>query len=244
MCGRYSLASDPARLRERFAPAAALIDTPRYNIAPGTDVVALTTDREGAPRGELLRWGLVPPWAKDRAISSKMINARAETLTSRAAYRDAFARYRCLIPADGFYEWQARTAARKQPFHITLADGEPFAFAGLWSIWHRGQDDELRTLAIITTVANATLAQIHARMPVILMPDAEAVWLDSATPAAALEQLLHGLEPDRIRLRPVSTAVNDADYDGPDCLADPRNADSIDADTAGPVPAGPLRLFP
>ncbi|MGH2842838.1 MAG: SOS response-associated peptidase, partial [Solirubrobacteraceae bacterium] len=208
-------------LRASLAAAAPLITGPRYNIAPGTEVAAITTDREGSPRGELLRWGLVPAWAREPKLGVKMINARAETLGERPAYRGALKRLRCLIPADGFYEWQARPGARKQPFHITRANGEAFAFAGLWSIWHGGQDDELRTLTIITTAANDRMARVHARMPVILEPAAEALWLDPATDPGALQGLLHGLDAEDTRLRAVGTAVNNARYDGPDCLADP-----------------------
>jgi putative SOS response-associated peptidase YedK len=151
-----------------------------------------------------------------------MINARSETLRERAAYRKPFERFRCLIPADGFYEWQAIPGERrKQPFHISRADGELFAFAGLWSVWHRGEPDELRSCTIITTAANPRIAEIHDRMPVILTPEAEASWLAHDTPLEAVEALLGGLAPDQIALRAVGPAVNDARYDGPECLLDP-----------------------
>jgi putative SOS response-associated peptidase YedK len=194
----------------------------RYNVAPGDQVLAVTTDRQGAPRGELLKWGLVPSWADTPDTGFKMINARLETVAERPAYRRAFERYRCLILADGFYEWRAGERGRKQPFHITRSDGGLFAFAGLWSIWHDDEDDSrLRTCTILTTAANSLIAPLHDRMPVILAPQAEAHWLDAATPLTRLHDLLRSLTPEQTALRAVGTAVNDARYDGPECLAPP-----------------------
>ena len=185
-------------------------------------MLAVTTDRDGRPRGEHLRWGFVPNWAKDTRVGFKMINARAETLGERPAYRSAFERFRCLIPADGFYEWQPIPSEnRKQPFHLTRADGELFAFAGLWSVWRRGEPEELRSCTIITTAANSTVARVHDRMPVILPRESESDWLAHDTPVGELEHLLRGLPAEEIVLRPVGPAVNDARYDGPECLFDP-----------------------
>jgi putative SOS response-associated peptidase YedK len=151
-----------------------------------------------------------------------MINARAETLEDRAAFKLPFERFRCLIPADGFYEWQVRDGVkRRQPFHITRADSAMFAFAGLWSVWHRGEADELRSCTIITTAANSAIAPVHDRMPVILEPEAERVWLDHGTPPPVLHELLHGLSSQEVSLRPVGPAVNDVRHDGPECLLDP-----------------------
>ena len=231
MCGRYTLAApDPAQLRARFGLPESLEIRPRYNVAPGDDILAITTDRAGVRRAETLRWGLVPPFLPEPPASGAMINARAETVADRPAFRGAFARYRCLIPADGFYEWArlwdepnpgTRRAGTKQPFHITRADHQPFAFAGLWSVWHRGTPEEIRSAAIITTAANDTIAPVHDRMPVILEPGDEATWLEPDAPAPVLQQLLHGLGADAVSLRPVGRAVNQARYDGPECLADP-----------------------
>ena len=152
MCGRYSLASpDPARLRERFAIGDAVPVRARYNVAPGDDVLAVTTDREGEPRGELLRWGLVPYWAKDpKTLGLKLINARVgDDARPTARFRDA---RRCLVVADGFYEWEKRPGEPKQPWWVTRPDHEPFAFAGLWSSWRPADGVEpLRTVAIVTT---------------------------------------------------------------------------------------------
>ena len=224
MCGRYSLATpNPADVRSRFPVGESVEIRRRFNVAPGDDVLAVTVDREGTPRGELLRWGLVPSWAEGPEIGQglKMINARAETAATRPAFRRAYERYRCLILADGFYEWQAIPGARKRPFHISSPDQPLFAFAGLWSIWHAPDGGTLRSCTILTVSANAAVAPLHDRMPVILPADAESAWIDPATPAARLPELLAPLAPERTALRPVSSAVNDARYDGPECLEPP-----------------------
>jgi putative SOS response-associated peptidase YedK len=222
MCGRYTLtAPDPGAIRDRFPIGESVEVRQRFNVAPGDDVLAVTTSREGVARGELLRWGLVPSWAKSPDTGMKMINARLETVAERPAYRRAFERFRCLIVADGFYEWQPVPGGPKQPFHITRADGAPFAFAGLWSIWYGPDDSKLRTCTILTTAANSAIAGLHDRMPVILDQDAEAPWLDTATPADQLTEILRGLPAGRTALSPVGLAVNDARYDGPECLAPP-----------------------
>ncbi len=222
MCGRYTLAlPDPGAIRDRFPIGEQIELRRRFNVAPGDDVLAVTNDPAGDPRGELLRWGLVPSWAKSPDTGLKMINARLETVTERPAYRRAFERFRCLIVADGFYEWQRVTGGPKQPFHITRDDGGLFAFAGLWSIWHAPDDSTLRTCTIVTRPANTAVSALHDRMPVILAPDAESAWLDTGTPADRLDAILGGLSAERTRLAAVSTAVNDAHYDGPECLASP-----------------------
>jgi putative SOS response-associated peptidase YedK len=220
VCGRYTLAApDPAQIRARFPVGETVRIRRRFNVAPGDEVLAVTTDRDGAPRGEELRWGLVPHWAPSPDPPLKMINARAETLEQRSAFRDRMGRFRCLILADGFYEWQA-AAGGKRAFHITRAGGDAFAFAGLWSIW-RDEQAEVRSCTIITTAANRTVAPLHDRMPVILEPGAEAAWLDPATPRPALLELLRPLTDSATQLRRVGSAVNDARYDGPECLAAP-----------------------
>jgi putative SOS response-associated peptidase YedK len=237
VCGRYTLATpDPADLRVRFPIGEAVEVRRRFNVAPGDDVLAVTTDREGQPRGELLRWGLVPSWAETPDTRLKMINARVETVCERPAYRRAFERFRCLIVADGFYEWRdagtspaagrPRTPA-KQAFHITRADGQPFAFAGLWSIWRGEQDSVIRSCTIITSAANAAVASLHDRMPVILDEQHEAAWLDASTPREELLAMLAPLPAPQTALREVGPAVNDARYDGPECLAPPRPVPSL-----------------
>jgi putative SOS response-associated peptidase YedK len=222
MCGRYSLATpNPSEVRARFPVGESVEIRQRYNVAPGDDVLAVTTDREGAPRGELLRWGFVPSWADSPDTGLKMINARVETVAERPAYRLAYQRFRCLIVADGFYEWRPAAGGPKQPFHITRAGGQLFSFAGLWSVWRDDEGHKLRSCTILTSAANAAIAPLHDRMPVILRPDAEAAWLDASTPVPVLGELLAGLAPDQTVLQAVGTAVNDARYDGPECLAPP-----------------------
>jgi putative SOS response-associated peptidase YedK len=220
VCGRYTLATpDPGALRDRFPIGDSIQVRRRFNVVPSDEVLTVTTDREGQPRGELLRWGLVPPWADSPDTGLKMINARLETAREKPAFRGAFDRFRCLILADGFYEWQRTGAGGKQPFHITRRDGALFAFAGLWSIWYRPNGEKLRTCTILTRGANSALRELHDRMPVILAPDAEREWLDTGTAEPRLDEILGGLSSASTALRPVGLAVNDARYDGPECLA-------------------------
>ena len=220
MCGRYTLAApSPGEVRARFPIGESVEVRRRYNVAPGDEVLAVTTDKAGQPRGELLRWGLVPSWAKGPDTGLKMINARVETVTDRPAFRRAFERYRCLIIADGFYEWRRVPSGPKQAFHIARAGGGVFAFAGLWSIWHGEDGETLRTCTILTTAANPVLAPLHDRMPVILAPGAEAAWISPTDSPERLRRLLGGLDPSDTALHPVGPAVNDARYDGPECLA-------------------------
>jgi putative SOS response-associated peptidase YedK len=225
VCGRYSLAvPDPGSLRTRFPIGESVEVRTRFNVAPGDEVLAVTTDREGRPRGDLLRWGLVPSWAKSPDTGLKMINARLETAAEKPAFRGAFERFRCLIPADGFYEWRrppSPAAGPKQPFHITRADHQVFAFAGLWSIWHAEDGGTLRTCTILTTAANSAIASLHDRMPVILDPGAESAWLDLSTPRSELRDILCGLPAESTGVAEVGRAVNDARYAGPECLAPP-----------------------
>ncbi len=226
MCGRYSLATpNPAEVRGAYPIGDELEIRRRFNVAPGDPVLAVTTDRSGAPRGEMLRWGLVPPWAKSSDTGLKMINARAETASERPAYRGAVDRFRCLVLADGFYEWRRDPAGGpKQAFWITRTGGGLFAFAGLWSTWRRDGVDgavSLRTCTIVTTAANAAVAPLHDRMPVILPRGAETSWLDPQVTWDSLGDLLGGLPASETSLMPVGPAVNDARYDGPECLAPP-----------------------
>jgi putative SOS response-associated peptidase YedK len=227
MCGRFTLAApDPAALRARFDLDESVVVEPRWNVAPGDDVLAVTTDRDGARRPDRLRWGLVPHWAEDPSTGHRMINARAESVASRPAFRDAYRRRRCLIPADGFYEWQAREGERKQPWWITRADHAPFAFAGLWATWrHDDEGPVLRTCTIVTTRASTSLSPLHDRMPVMLPEGAEAVWLDAATPEALLHDLLVPAADAVTTARRVGFAVNDARHDAPDCLDPPPEED-------------------
>ncbi len=221
MCGRYTLAStDPTALRDRFGLGESVEIRQRFNVAPTDAVLAVVAGQDGR-EGTLLRWGLVPHWADSLASGARRINARAETVATTPAFRDSFARHRCLVIADGFYEWERLEDGGKQPWHITRADGSPFAFAGLWASWRPPEGEPVQTCAIVTTDANRVLAPVHGRMPVILERDAEAAWLDPAAPAPDLLGLLRPLPDAEVALRPVSRAVNDARYDGPACLDPP-----------------------
>jgi putative SOS response-associated peptidase YedK len=226
MCGRYTLASTtPAQLRARYPLGESVKIEQRFNVAPGDAVLAVVMrpagpDQAAGPTGALLRWGLVPPWADDPSVGFRMINARAETVEDKPAFRNPFQRGRCLIVADGFYEWTRDE--RRQPFHVTRGAGEPFAFAGIRTAWRDPSDPQgelLRSCAIITTAANAKIQHIHPRMPVILDPADEDDWLDPNTPPGRLHELLQPLAVDVTHARAVSKAVNDARYDGPECLA-------------------------
>jgi putative SOS response-associated peptidase YedK len=231
MCGRYTLAgTDPSQLRARWPIGERLQVRRRFNVAPGDDLLAVVQRPGGGPQrpaeveGTLLRWGLVPFWASDpKEIGVKTINARAETVAERPAFRDAFESRRCLILADGFYEWSGGV-----PHWITRADGEPFAFAGLWASWRpqAARDVEpLRSCAIVTTAAAGPVRELHDRMPVILADATqESLWIDGGTPADALHALCRGDAGPALEFRPVSRAVNDARHDEPDCLDPPEQA--------------------
>ena len=208
MCGRYSLASpDPARLRERFAIGDSVPVRPRYNVAPGDDVLAVTTDREGAPRGELLRWGLVPYWAEDpKKLGLKLINARSETMLTNVAFRDA---RRCLVVADGFYEWQPAPDGTKDPVYFQLAGGEPFAFAGLWTQkLDEASGERIDSCTIVTTTPNALVAPVHDRMPVILPAGLEDEWLDPDVSKEHALSLLRPFPAESMTSRVVSRLLN------------------------------------
>jgi putative SOS response-associated peptidase YedK len=186
---------------------------PRYNVAPTQTVVTVTSD--GARQIEQMRWGLIPKWAKDASIGAKMINARAETLSEKPAFREAFKRRRCLIPADGFYEWQT-LGKRKQAWHVKLQSGEPFAFAGLWEQWTAPEGEPVRTCTIVTTTPNELMSQFHHRMPVILHPADEATWLDQAlADPERLLPLLGQYPAALMEAYPVSDLVNRVANDGP-----------------------------
>lgn len=206
MCGRFTLFADPERLAERFQaalPPGGL--SPRYNAAPTQQLPVILND--GPPAIQRLQWGLIPFWAKDTAIGSRMINARSETLVEKPAFRAAFKKRRCLVLADGFYEWM-QTPHGKQPMRITLASGEPFAMAGLWETWNAPDGSPLRTFTIITGEPNVLVAPIHNRMPAILLPEHEAIWLDNAAEPAIWLDILRPYPAERMAAYPVSRRVN------------------------------------
>jgi putative SOS response-associated peptidase YedK len=206
-------------LAETFGLGAVPELAPRYNIAPTQEVAALRrAEGEEEPRLDLLRWGLVPFWAKEPSIGSRMINARGETVASKPAFRAALRRRRCLILADGFYEWK-KTGGAKQPFHIRLREDRPFAFAGLWERWEGPECESLRSCAIVTTEPNEMLAEVHDRMPVILPLEDHALWLDPAEqdPARVLP-LIRSYPAGEMEAFPVSTWVNSPRNDDPRCV--------------------------
>jgi putative SOS response-associated peptidase YedK len=233
MCGRYTSTSTVADLASVFEVDEVRAEPmePRYNVAPTLPVyaVALTRPRDGedsSPRRALgtFRWGLVPSWAKDPSVGNRMINARSEGITEKPAYRRAVARRRCLIPADAFYEWQRRHGrdgrpAGKLPYVIRRRDGRPMALAGIWEFWRADPDAEpLRSCAIVTTAANALLAPIHDRMPVILEKADWAAWLDPGTDMSVIEGLMVPAPEGVLEAYPVSTGVNDVAHDGPELI--------------------------
>lgn len=219
MCGRYTLATDPWKLAELLELEQAPELRPRYNIAPTQAVAALRLNDRGRRELVRLRWGLVPSWAKDPAMGNKLINARAETVAGKPAFRAAFKRRRCLLPADGFYEWK-RLDGGKQPYRIHLADGGPFCFAGLWEHWRGADEQTLETCTIITTAANATVSPLHDRMPVILDPADYGLWLDvDGAGPDDLQALLEPYPAGAMAAYPVSPRVNNPRHDAPDCVA-------------------------
>lgn len=212
MCGRFTLTSPLEALRELFGFVERPNLEPRANVAPTQEVLAVRLGDDGARHAALLRWGLLPAWAKDRRIGAKLINARAETVATQSAFRKAFAARRCLVAADGFYEWKTAADGSKQPFRICRADGAPFAFAGLWERWHDSAEPRaarpLESCTILTTGANALLRPIHDRMPVILPPETHAAWLAPDAAPEDLQPLLGPLDPAGWRAYPVSRRVN------------------------------------
>ena len=230
MCGRFTLTSTPERLAQRFGLDEPPQVAPRYNIAPGQDVLAIRLDAETTRRAAIHpRWGLVPSWAKDAAIGARMINARSETVAEKPAFRAAFRARRCLVPADGFYEWAPRQG-RKQAHYIALRDAEPFGFAGLWERWVDPSGGALETCTLLTRDAVESIRAIHSRMPVILDPAAYEAWLDPALDDP--ERLLALLRPppdENIVWHPVSHRVNDVRVDEPACIAPAPEAPRQDA---------------
>ena len=215
MCGRYSLIASIAELGERFGfDGADVAYSPSYNVAPTQGVLTVVAEND-ARRAVRMRWGLIPSWAREASIGSRMINARAETVAEKPSFRTALRRRRCLVLADGFYEWR-RTSAGKRPMRITMASGEPFAFAGLWDTWRDPQDEAVTSCTIITTVANDLLRPIHDRMPVILQRDQEGLWLDhDVREPDVLREALALYNSGAMKAYEVSTLVNSTANDGP-----------------------------
>ena len=217
MCGRFTLTSSIDRLQGRFHFQAGDLQLhPRYNISPTQQVLTITNQE--ARRVELMRWGLIPHWAKEASTKYSMINAMAETASEKPAFRAAFRKRRCLVLADGFYEWR-KVESGKVPMHIVLRSREPFAFAGLWEYWNSPSGETVGSCTIITTTPNSRMAEIHNRMPVILPEEAEALWLDSETEdPMVLKALLIPFPSESMEAYPVSTLVNSPKHDTPECV--------------------------
>jgi putative SOS response-associated peptidase YedK len=232
MCGRYTLTNaDPAVIRARFGieeSAKLESEEPRFNIAPTDPVLAIRHTGSGAREPGRLRWGLVPGRWAERRSGPPLINARAESIQQQPAFAESFRERRCLIPADGFYEWR-KAGSRREPFHIRLRERRPFAFAGLWREEKHAQAQQpLRTCVIVTTEPNAVMSGIHDRMPAILAPEAYAGWLDSQAAAASLLPLLRPYPAEAMEALRVSSYVNGAAAEGPRCLEPERQASLFD----------------
>ena len=214
MCGRFAFYSPSEATAELFGVSGALPVEARYNIAPTQYVAAIRTGEGGARELAMLRWGLVPFWARDPAIGNRMINARAETVAEKPAFRAAYRHRRCLVLADGFYEWH-REGSVKTPYYISAADGRPFAFAALWENWNSKESDEsIESTTLITTEANEFMTSLHHRMPVVLSPATASTWL-----AGGEDALAYALEHiPELRAWPVDRRVNNARNEGEDLI--------------------------
>ena len=218
MCGRYLLISPVEAMRRYFDVGGLMNLPPRYNIAPTQDAPVVRLDQEGRRELIQMRWGLVPPWAKDLSMGARCINARSESVAEKPAFRDAFRRRRCLVPTDGFFEWQKQGKSR-QPWWIGPTGGGSMALAGLWERWRAPDGSVVRTYAVITTEANDLVAPLHDRMPVAVAPEEFAPWLDPETPPERLQEMLRPFPSERMSAHPVSRRLNDARNDDPDCIA-------------------------
>jgi putative SOS response-associated peptidase YedK len=231
MCGRFALHSNPHVVGLQFGLAVVPAYLPRYNVAPGTPILAIRADDRQARTAIFLRWGLIPSWSRDPAIGYRLINARAEQLAAKPAFRNALRRRRCLIPADGFFEWQP-AGGRKQPYFVRPREDELFAFAGLYEFW-QGPEGTVASCSVITTEANALMRPLHDRMPAILTPADYAHWLDPDHPDLdSLAAVLRPADPARMQAYPVPLAVNNV-----------RNDDASLIEPAGESQPQPDRLL-
>lgn len=217
MCGRYTLTAPGDAIVEAFSLPEVPDLRPRYNIAPTQEVAAVRRGKEG--RGfAWLKWGLVPRWAEDPSIGNRMINARSETAAEKPSFRSAFKKQRCLVVADGYYEWKKLPDGTKQPYYIRLKGGAPFGIAGLWEHWE-GEGGPVDSCTLLTTSPNELAGSIHDRMPVILAPEDYDLWLDPAVAdRAKLEALLRAYDGEKMEAWPVSRFVNSPTNDGPRCI--------------------------
>jgi len=217
MCGRFTLSQPTDAIASAFNIAQIPPLEPRYNIAPTQLIPSILSAPGGEKQLQMLRWGLIPSWAKDAKIGAKLINARAETVSEKPSFKAAFKRRRCLIVADGFYEWQ-RQEKQKQPYYFRLQNAQLFAFAGLWEQWKSPDEDIINSCTILTTEANDLLRPIHDRMPVILESKDYGLWLDSEAQQPQLQQLLRPYQADLMTSYTVSTKVNNPKNNTPECI--------------------------
>jgi putative SOS response-associated peptidase YedK len=216
MCGRFTL-TNPRAVQDEFHLREEIALPPRYNIAPSQTIPIIKKSQGGYFKLALVRWGLIPYWAKDPKISSKLINARAETLAEKPAFRAAYRKRRCLIPADGFFEWK-REGAAAQPYYIRMKNKGLFTFAGLWEQWKSPEGETVESATIITTNSNSVVARLHDRMPLIVKPEQRGTWLDLASDPIRNLTFLQPYDPFKIVVYPVSKMVNDAKYDSAGCV--------------------------
>ncbi len=217
MCGRFTLTLDPEAIQQELGVVMPADYTRHYNVAP-SHPVAVVTDA-ASRQARWMRWGLIPSWAKDPQIGNKLINARSETLEEKPSFRSAFARRRCLVIADGFYEWLKQPKPRRaQPYFFRRADGKPFAFAGLWEVWRSPEGQEVQSCTIITCDANACVAAVHPRMPVMLSGESLWAWLELNRPSE-LAALLKPYPAEQMIRYPVTPLVSKPDLDIPDLIA-------------------------
>lgn len=218
MCGRFTLRSKASDVAEMFSLRDVPELPPRYNIAPTQGVPVVRLGDDGNRHLSLVHWGLIPSWAEDPGIGNRMINARGDTVATKPSFRNAFKKRRCLLVADGFYEWQ-KTDGKKQPYYIRLKEDGPFGFAGLWERWKK-DGTSIESCTIITTDANELMAPIHDRMPVIMAPDAYDLWLDPAVQESErLQPLLRPFSAGELTAYPVSTLVNSPRNEQAECIA-------------------------
>ena len=223
MCGRFSLHSNAHVVSLQFGLAQVPEYAPRYNVAPGTPILAVRAGERGVRRGVLMQWGLIPSWARDPAIGSRLVNARAEHIADKSAFRNALRHRRCIIPADGFYEWRT-TGDRRQPYFVCPRDNVLFGLAGLYEHW-KGPEGLIGSCTVITTQSNALMQPLHDRMPAILDAADYAHWLDPDNPdPVALLDILRPSPPERMTAYPVSTRVNNVRHDDAE-LIEPADAE-------------------
>ncbi len=219
MCARYTLSTPAGTLARLFDVDILVHILPRYNIAPSQAIPAVRLNLQGEKEMALLRWGLIPSWATDPSIGNKHLNARSESVGEKPSFREAIRHRRCIIPADGFYEWQATESGKKQPYLMRRSQPGIMAFAGLWDCWVGPDDKIIESCSILTTSANELLQPLHDRMPVIIEPSDFALWLDrTVTQVEELQQVMQPIASEELMVYPVSMRVNNARFEDPACV--------------------------